>query len=499
MKITISIKRLSEIGVLFLVIPICVFFLSFCKLHLGIIFSLLILVATYCAIKQFQDRTFEIELKSLVLGVFILAGFLLLTGQGGFMPQSWDNHTKNAIMRDMINCRWPIIYEQTDNALVYYFTYWFLPCLAGKILGWEMANLLLFTWSLLGVTLICLLILSFTPKHNHFALIVIIFIIFGGLNLLGAYLANGLHLVNHGVSIGTNEGWLDGQTNGFDSSYLYRGIYDAIMQSYNQSIPTWLVVAILMNNKSINTMAFIASLVFAFAPIPFVGLAMIFVPYVLIYGIRCIVKRQAKSFLSECISLPNILGSLSIAIPYSLLYMCNESSGAGLYIPMSAWTKERVAMLLLFYLLEFGVYALLIDRNEYIETPILGLTIIALLIIPLFRVGGGRDFCMNASMAGVFIILMCVAKTITSAPKLNIHIAILWICLFISATSPIFGIGHSLLYIRYNKLDNYRADNTYTLSDKRIGDDVPDTELQNYLCPDYRVKVFYNYVAKPKI
>lgn len=498
MKITISVKKLSEMGVLFLVIPICVFFLSFCKLHFGILFTVALLAASYLAIKKFRDVTFDIELQSLILGVSILAIFLLFAGQGGFMPQSWDNHTKNAIMRDMINCKWPIIYQETDNALVYYLTYWFLPCLAGKFLGWEMANLILFVWSLVGVTLICLLLLSFTPKHNHFVLIVFVFVIFGGLNILGAYLANGVHLVNHGASIGTNEGWLDGQTNGYDSSYLYRGVYDALMQSYNQSIPTWLVVAIIMNNKGINTIALLVSLVFAFAPIPFVGLAMIFAPFVLIYGAKMIFRQQLKEFLLECISLPNVLGALSIAIPYSLLYMCNESSGAGLYIPMSAWTKERLVMLLLFYLLEFGIYALLIDRNEYIETPILGLTIMALLIIPLFRVGGGRDFCMNASMAGVFVILMYVVKMITDTPKLNIRIAILWICLFISATSPFFGICNSLLYIRYNKFDNYRADNTYTLSDKRLGDDVPDTELQNYLCPDYKEKVFYKYIAKPK-
>lgn len=147
MKITISVKKLSQMGVLFLAIPICVFFLSFCKLHFGILFTVALLAASYLAIKKFRDVTFDIELKSLILGVSILAIFLLFAGQGGFMPQSWDNHTKNAIMRDMINCKWPIIYQETDNALVYYLTYWFLPCLAGKFLGWEMANLILFVWS----------------------------------------------------------------------------------------------------------------------------------------------------------------------------------------------------------------------------------------------------------------------------------------------------------------------------------------------------------------
>jgi hypothetical protein len=71
--------------------------------------------------------------------------WVALSGIGGFGLQNWDFNFRNAVLHDLVDYSWPVVYPQ-GRILLYYFTYWLPAALAGKIFGWFGANIFLFVW-----------------------------------------------------------------------------------------------------------------------------------------------------------------------------------------------------------------------------------------------------------------------------------------------------------------------------------------------------------------
>ena len=143
--ICLSYNHLVLIAYLYMLLPIFIFYLGWLKPIFAMPTIVLIGSGLFFLLKsEYKEKEFiEIHVASLVLIFLIIGIWVYLSGVGGFWPQMQDWHWRNAILRDLIEYTWPVIYPKTGNALVYYYNYFLPSALFGKIFGWQAANVFL--------------------------------------------------------------------------------------------------------------------------------------------------------------------------------------------------------------------------------------------------------------------------------------------------------------------------------------------------------------------
>ena len=137
-KITISKSFFEKLAIIYVICPIIVFLFGWTRFYIALITTGLLVYATYKFIKKNvlnDDKIIYIDLRILFTIIVILGIWCWTSVIGGFFVQRWDHHARNAVFRDLITYDWPVIYPKTGNGLVYYFTFWMIPALIGKIAG----------------------------------------------------------------------------------------------------------------------------------------------------------------------------------------------------------------------------------------------------------------------------------------------------------------------------------------------------------------------------
>lgn len=126
------------------------------------------------------------------------------------------------------------------------------------------------------------------------------------------------------------------------------------------------------------------------------------------------------------------------------------------------------------------------------------MTIAALIVIPLFKVGKGRDFCMRASIPLMFLLMIWVLKFLidnAKNSKYQMHIIGLVVALTISSFNVISPISGEMRRVRENG-GPVLSDDLYTFSDKHIQDPCDTTDLINFIVEDPEDAPFYKYIAR---
>ncbi|MCC0655731.1 hypothetical protein IC175_04090 [Clostridioides sp. ES-S-0123-01] len=515
--IKIKSKNLVIIAYLYLIIPILIFFMTWLKLYIGITMSTLLVIAFYKLIKKDysnDDRFIEINKKTFFYITIVLLIFVYLTGQGGFFFQYSDNSTRNAMLRDLIYFKWPIIYPETGNGLVYYFMHWIIPAFIAKLFintsyAFLIGRIALFIWTFIGVFIVILLINQYlkVSRTKLIWIVVIVFIGWGGINIIGGIVSNTFSLID--FDLNTYGWWTNFTINNQPFGYMYRSNMDQLCSTYNQTIAPWIAIVILLLNKQkIRNFAFLGLCILPYAPLPFLGLFIIMfslgMRYVYIEGI-C--RKNYTKVLKEVFSCQNILAVFTIFVVFLLFFSCNvaysggvEGASTGLYVPLKEYGAIRLIVLFSFYVLSFGLYMYFIleDNKNNFMYIIIG---ISLVIIPFFRIGKLADFCWNVSVPAYFCLMILVTEFLLDKIRYNREINLkfvgLIICLSLSFLNPIsqacFGIKIAII----EKNVFLMVDNTVTFSDKNIGDEGTEAmDLHNYLVPQPYNKPFYKYLAK---
>lgn len=508
--VSIPVKYIVTVAYLYMVIPIVIFFLTWLRWYVGIPATVILCSGLYIiakGIKAGNSSILVIPTIPFFIGLVFLFLWVAYSGLGGLFFQTGDIHWRNAVFRDLIDYPWPVIYPETQNALCYYLVFWLVPALVGKVGGWAAANIALLIWGFIGIVLIyCLILKLVRPKKNwHMTLIVGLIIFWSGENLVGMVISNLFQICYYPITWGSFEGWLDFARNGYDCSYLYRSNIDALCQVYNQTIVPWLAICMILESPKIRNFAFVGLCALPYGPIPFIGLLPFFAVFGIIEVIGYAKKNLWRDVLFNVVSPQNLTASLTIFPVFWLFFKANVSFSTGadgsyfsLFVPVEAFDVPRVFTLLLFYLLEFGVYCLLI-YPKYKRDPVFWVAIVALVLIPNFKIGSIRDFCMNASLPALLFLMILVAKYLIDEyqPTFTFSFGIRYIGLLLA-----LGISMSTLLCDFvNKLvlmDEwgvfpYVADNVGTFSDKQIGDI---DWLENYLVPNYGETAFFKYIAK---
>lgn len=507
--IKISYRNIIISAYLYMIMPIIIFFIGWMKVYFSIPGSLLLIIGMYWLLKSdYCDDNSYVELSPLALLLLISAIclWIYLTGIGGYMYQRWDWHGRNAVLRDLIEYSWPVIYPETDHALVYYFIYWMVPAIVGKVFGWGAANFALYIWSVLGVFICYLLLVHVLSKYlktskmnsTQLLCVFLVFVGWGGLNIIGAAIANMIG-TNH-VTLGGMYGWTDGI-----GGFQYTPNTGLLEWVFNQAIVPWIATLVYLQKRKISTFAFLGLCALPFAPLPFVGIFLIMISDACFIALNYVKKKQYKALLKEIFSIPNLCAIGSIFIVFLLFFSCNTATngsvgkgGIGIYLPLLEHPKEAMVVLLLFCVIEFGLYSLLIwkdkrgDRLFYIIN-------VSLLVIPIIRIGAGRDFCMRASIPANLVLMVFVLQYLFKHSK---EVCWRWVGLIIALTiaafSATFDIMQSMKHIIDNEFRPVVADHLYTFSDKWAVDYSEDTDLINFVSPNPEDTIFFNVLSKRK-
>ena len=423
--VTIQYKKLRDFSVIYLIIPILIFFFGWLDILFSILFSIGLLIAAVFYFRSYDEKSckktsIQIAKNKIILIAAISLLWCFFAGQGGFIHQSWDHLTRNIIIKDLVRLDWPVAYHDNTDMLCYYIAHWMVPASVGKMAyllsgslkaGYLVCNIVLFLWSSIGcfLTLSLFVLLTDSQKKARVLLPILIFILFSGADFL-SYTGE---LPNH------LEWWAN--------SFQFSSNSTCLFWVYNQAIAAWIATLCVINENSVKNLAFIGLLSFPYSPIPFIGLVFICLVKGIVILVDEIKHKRILPFVFQVFSFQNIFAVLTVGVAFALYFSSNMaiSEGASLSVGfrfhddyVNAFMSKRGLLFLglcgqyiRFVIIEFGLLAIGLHaymRKDYTYRFAIG----SLFLIPLFQIGQGYDFSMRASIPALVYLCFAAASFI---------------------------------------------------------------------------------------
>lgn len=493
-----GLKTYKTLAFAYLCMPLLMFFSGFLKLTFGLVLCAVLLFVFMEACASFEDGRIDISKNVLIAISVVLLAWCIFGGQGGFWYQSSDWDIRNAIFRDLVNCDWPVIYENKSSALCYYVGHWLVPAVIakpflffGQDFAWIVASIALLCWTWAGTLLIFLGLIAFVS--NKFSvnpwIIVLFFVFFSGLDIVGVFAFDRFELLEPAkLHI---EWWT--RTAQFSS------LTTCLFWVFNQAIAGWLGTILFLNESNTKLFGLIFVGVLICAPFCALGLAilMLFKMFGAIFNQVSKQKLFEPSFRCSTketfglINLPTMLVILPILVLYFLSNAATSGITTGTEAAIAHITKRQAFW---FLLIEVGVY-LLLDARLHFRNPLFWGISFVFLICPFLHVGTSADFCMRVSIPAVFVLMVFCLETLLQAwsKRQNSHFAklkvvALSICLLLGAATPALEFYRGFYNISQGGILHAVQDVS-----KSLGEIKPSINFEAF---DYEDKVFFKYLAK---
>ena len=415
---------INAAALFYLMTPLIIFAFGWLKTGYACGITAVLLAAFFFSLKEMADVDIHFNMKqvNIALAVSILVMLWVgLSGIGEISFQNSDHEIRNAIFRDLVQNPWPVVYHFSgnqsaqalaghDGALVYYIAYWMPAALAGKLCGWETANLVLYLWTVLGV-LLSMYYLSFFLRKKLSFVAAAFFILWSGLDFLGVLLRR------YHFFVGEHLEW-------WASYFQYSSNTTALFWVFNQTIVPWLVVMLLLNQKNNKNILLFFALCVPYAPLPSIGL----IPFVAYWALfrqeNPIVEslqtrtRLLKRFHALWMQIRPMLTFQNIAVPLALgafissYFMVNSYIGNryhGLLILVVNSPANLLWCYFLFCIVEFGLYAVIVFPF-YKKNPLFLVAVLSLVLIPWYYAGVNNDFVMRASIPPLVILMTYILQ-----------------------------------------------------------------------------------------
>lgn len=415
--ITVEIKYSSffATSIIYLSLPVLIFFIFWLKIGWAIVFSGALIAAVVLAIKdqgkndyvKLSDKSNEIRISPFLLVIMGIIACLwaFMSGIGEFAWASADHTVRAAVLNDLVNYKWPVVYDMSTqmNPLVssslpegkatfaYYFTFWLVPALVGKGFGIVAARAALVVWSALGLYLIMILI-CFTQKRASFSAAAL-FIFFGGFDIVPYYIQTSI--MN---SYSTWEGW--------NTEMWIHGNFYQTMNTFHQCIPGWLITLILIDSRNNRHVGTTASLMFCYSPWATIGIFPI-----AIYELLASKWKDAKGKYNfkNIVSYGNLVIPVIVLAVFALFYTANGKATA---IKGFIWKYfDTPGHLLLAYvgyvLVEFGIWAIIIYKDNS-KNPLYWVALITLIVFPIYKMSEANDLLMRGTLPPMVVIFVLV-------------------------------------------------------------------------------------------
>lgn len=437
-------QKLKPFALSYLTAPLAVFFAGYLRAPFAVVGLAVLAFAWWYAVcktpqvkqvgQEEQGITLSVPKLVLLFALMLLWGYL--GGQTGFFYQNSDWGYRNAIYRDLITNSWPVYYPQKDTALVYYIGHWLVPAALTKPV-----------YALFG--------LDAAWMFARMAL--------WGWTALGTYLA-ALNLL----------------------------VYLRADTGKKQGIGLLFLIFFLLGTACLMC-----------GPFPFVGLVI----FMVVRGIVLLAQRQ-KGVLQSAFSPANVLVLVVVLSITASYFLANNAFGysvlgetvAGNQTAQQTFGQNVLTSLqkgmLVFYLLDAGIYLLLLWRQNR-RSWLFYTCAVSLFIIPFFKVGQGCDFCMRVSIPAIFILMTLCARYFIALVgtkwrdgTLAQHAVTILLAatLLIGACTPAMEIYRGICHIAKEGTFCLENEEPYTLADRPVSLNFETQNCEN--------KLFFTYFAK---
>ncbi|MBU0758713.1 MAG: hypothetical protein KKF44_11705 [Nanoarchaeota archaeon] len=416
----------------YLSIPIIIFLVSYLRPIYSIILILILWYSLYLFLRTElvppNKRIVRVSFlkESGILLILIL--FVILSGAGNFMYQNFDYIKHNAMLSDMINRDFPVYYEDNGKAvpLVYYIAYYLPASVVGKLIGFRIAEIFIFFWTLLGLWFIVAWISVITGKRAIWA--VLIFLFFSGLDIIGNIFQN------HTFVITDHLEWWVGR-------FIWQFSSNATLLFWvpQHALGGWLISAMIIFESMIckNSRNFV--FLWALSPLWSVFISIGLLPFVLLALFNNKIKKT-RTF-------QNIVGAGTLLSVVGLFFLSSNGSSQLSFIWESLGLGKTLLLLPLFFMLEAGAYIFFmrkICRTNKVYRSWLTVSAIFLFCILFLKFGAANDLVMRASIPALFFICISVIMFMDSKKNRSLEKAALIALLVIGAFTPIMEMQRSL-------------------------------------------------------
>ncbi|MEG1300327.1 MAG: hypothetical protein RSC93_06455 [Erysipelotrichaceae bacterium] len=493
MKIKTS--NIKMLGIIYLAIPTFIFLVTWLKPIYALLSGVVLIVSTFYVFKHYlkSDENYIVFPKRmLILILGVLAVWCFISGIGGYFYQSTDHECRNLILKNLIEFDWPVVYKN-GYFLTYYIGIWLLPALFGKLalitgaglsIAITISNFCLWLWILIGISITYLLIVNYVGEKNNKSklIILIVFIFFSGCDVLGVILRNidfSMHL----------EWWA--------KNYQFSSNTTQLFWVFNQAVPAWIGVMLLISDNNLKKDIFVGSLLLLFSPFPLVGCFVICIgKLVSIYFIKY--KQNKIGILKEMFSIPNILSVIGI-LPFIAIYLfsnvrvaSNPSGINGFNTFIGGVSLYNILVLLLFMVLEFGLYLFIIYKENK-KNYLYYICLIFLPIFCMFRFGETNDFEMRGSIPLLFVLMVLVIQYLCKHLEINKNAIsfsfkgiALCVVLIIGSITPFVEMYRGYYYVRREHRFGILAEEKKEFT----------IDEYNFIAKNYKGSIFHNTFGK---
>lgn len=454
-KAVFTTKHLEIISLLYVALPWLIFSWGWLT-TLAAVISTLFLVSGFVSASRAIDKDKLLEGKLSRTTMLTIAAtallWCLLSGVAGFGRQTWDWIKHNAMLKDLIGYPWPVTYTPggVETHLVYNFAYYLPAALIGKLCGWNIANCALFLFTVLGVFLSLLWFTKLvdSPRRPVFLL----FVFYSGMTFVGHFI-----LTHHWYKpFEIIDNWIGPNLWQYQSN---EGLMIFVPQHF---LPGWIITAMIAHRALFAKSAANVFLYWALSILwsPFIGFGLIPFMAASLYQTRC----------RGLLSLANLLcAPFMVALAYTF-YLAHSFNIPGGWVTESLKGKELIVKLLLFYVMEFGLYALLCWTRKDPLRPELKIwwwtTLLTLMVCPLYKFGFYNDFTMRTAIPALFLFWVLVTRSLIYHEKAvqfycliaclgTGALAPLWMFLFFSLSQYHLNIPNEKTVVHVYQLEDY--------------------------------------------
>jgi hypothetical protein len=454
---------LVRVSLCYLALPYLIFFVGWLRWPIGLICAGLVLLALLCVMRrtvQEQDRIngseqeptngppFDWRHAALVL--LLSVTLLAISGVGGFGHQDTDWLKHNGILKDLVERPWPVTYQLggQEVPLVYYVAYYLPAALIGKLARWSLANCVLFAWTLVGLILAMAWFLLLVRRAS--LAVLLLFVMFSGLDVVGRALVTpvvaAIRLeVSPALIWDHIEQWSWGWQYSSNLTLLFWVPHHALAGWIGTAVLTHTILAPSRKTDSL----FLWSATGLWSPFVTIGLA----PYLLVE--LATAGGPVRKRLVRYVSLPNLCGLVLLAViglfysaklyPISPVLAGDIPHGFVLSFAPDAQAKVIACLLMLvFCVLEFGLYGLLIrpaDTGRRTRSRALLLTALGcLLLFPLYRFGASNDFVMRSSIPALYVLAVSAGRALSGRSLGGRRRAVLIALLVLGSMTPLIEL-----------------------------------------------------------
>jgi hypothetical protein len=388
---------LDYTALVFLALPLFVFFATF----IAWVVALPALAVVAAMLWRLRPERVAITRADIRRGLATAALAFIFLWACAYLPplgKTWDWTKHFALINELARNPWPPVNDETHTYLRYTLAYYLFPAIAARLFGEHAIEPEVFIETFIGLWFVLMLLLA-KIRPTRPALFLPIFLLFGGLTLVGWFISG-----HHSPLIASKEWWAG------HFLFAYESHATLFLWVPQHAIPGLIGILLLLPTEGCEprraSLGLIGAAALLWSPFATLGL----VPFAL----AAIKGAWAKTVLDP----GNIACALVLIVPL-MVYL---SAGAGGIPHGFNWDHAGFSPLLYveFVLLQVGAFLIALAFCGWKRLRYPAVVIAVLLVLPLYRVGLFNDLAMRTCIPAIGLIAIAVASAVSEARTVRV-------------------------------------------------------------------------------